>query len=409
MARPSRDRALDGAADEAARLISEGTPANEALTAAAASFGLTLDDRDEILSIASARLAPYGPLGKLMDDPTVRDIAVNGPTEVWVLRPDGWSRTEAVFRDENELLGLVERLLIYGETREALSRTNPVVDARLTIAPRPRICATISPASDTAVTLTVRKYLEQNLSLVEMASPRMGTMSREMATTLYAAVIAGLNIVVSGGTGSGKTTVLNALVGQVPANERIIVIEDTPEVRLERGPSGHSNAVRLLVDRDTESRSADAMLRASLRMSPNRIVLGEVRGPEALTMLAAMNTGHDGSMSTIHASGALEALIRLEGLCGLAAGNVSTDAIRSHIIHAVDLVVQTMRTDTGHHVVAEIAEVDREASSLRIRSLFLREPNGVFRAGDPPARWARLAPYWPAKLAPPWPGVPRTG
>ncbi len=402
-----RDRALDQAADEAARLIAEGSPASEAIIAAISATGLSRDDRDEVLARASARLAPYGPLGALMDDPTVRDIAVNAPGEVWVLRPDGWARENVAFRDEIELLGLVERLLIYGETREALSRTNPVVDARLTIAPRPRICATISPASDAAVTLTVRKYLEQNLSLVEMAAPRYGTLSREMATTLYAAVSAGLNILISGGTGSGKTTILNALVGQVPAHERIVVIEDTPEVRLDRGAGVRSNAVRLLVDRDSESRSADAMLRASLRMSPNRIVLGEVRGREALTMLAAMNTGHDGSMATIHASGALEALSRLEGLCLLAAGNISTDAIRSHIVHAVDLVVQAARTEDGRHVVAEIAEVDRESPSLRIRQLFLREPGGAFRALEPPARWARLAPFWPPKLGLPWPGLPR--
>lgn len=398
-------RAFADAADEAARQMSAGVPANEAVAAAADQYGLPRDARDALLTRASAALAPWGPLAPLLEDGSVRDIAVNGPRDVWVLQSEGWARTDVAFRDESELRSTVERLLTYGDTRQALDRANPVVDARLTLPPRPRVCATISPASDAAVTLTIRKYMERNLSLVEMASPRYGTMSREMATTLYAAVIAGLNIVVSGGTGSGKTTILNALVAQVPVHERLVVIEDTAEVRLERGGEARANGVRLMVDRDSEVRSADALLRASLRMSPNRIVLGEVRGREALTMLAAMNTGHDGSLATIHASGALEALGRLEGLCLMAAGNIGPEAIRGQIGMSVDLVIQAARTDTGQHVVSEIVELERGSASLRTRQLFRREPDGTFVAPEPPARWDRLSPFWPVKLMPPWPGV----
>jgi pilus assembly protein CpaF len=269
-----------------------------------------------------------GPFGSLLTDPEVRDIAVNGIDDIWVMRSGNWEPADLRFSSEDELRATVDRLVASTGRSVALTREDPIVDGRITGGTRPRISAIIPPASDGSPLLTIRVYRSRYLPFEELI--RRGSMTPEMGVFLQAAIRARLNIIVSGGTGSGKTTMLGSILGRVPANERLVLIEDTPEITLyaesasaseERSDEWGSyrvpaatprrNAPRLLTDR---VRDADAMVRTSLRMSPDRIVVGEVRGKEALSMLQAMNTGHEGSISTIHANAPVDVVSRLETL-----------------------------------------------------------------------------------------------
>ncbi len=329
-----------------------------------------------------ARALGLGPLEPLLADPRVTDVMVNGGGRVWIDRDGQVSPTDLVLSEPAVLL-IVERIV--APLGLHVDRSSPVVDARLPDGSR--VHAVVRPLAVDGPCLTIRRFATRPVQLDDVASP--GT-----AALLAWAVRARSNIVVSGGAGAGKTTLLNALAAGIPAGERVITIEDAAELRL---PGDH--VVRL------EARTANAegtgevrirdLVRASLRMRPDRIVVGEVRSGEALDMLQAMNTGHEGSLSTCHANGAVEALRRLETMVLMGDVDLPHAVVREQIATAVDLVVHVARTPTGRRVVdvAEVGQVfhgELGVRSLlddgRLAALTRRAPRSP-AAGGPCAEW----------------------
>ena len=289
----------------------------------------------------------WGPLHGFFSDPEVSDILVNGPDEVWVDRDGRLTRTESRFDSPEHLVSFVERQIAPLGLR--IDRSSPTVEARLPDGSR--LHAAIPPASVDFPVVAIRRFTQRVGSLEDLVT--MGFATREQAEEMEQAVSARETLVVSGGTGTGKTTLLNLLGALIPPGERVVTIEDAAELSL----PGH--VVRL------ESRSANAegageitirsLLRSALRLRPDRIVVGEVRGPEALDLITALNSGHRGSMTTVHANSPREAMWRLETLA-LTAGTASEQAIRRQLAAAVDLVIQLERAVAGRR----IAEMRRQ-------------------------------------------------
>ncbi len=285
-----------------------------------------------------------GPLDPVLADPDVTDVLVHGAGEVWVERRGQLERL-SLRLDASTVGGLIERIV--GPLGLRVDRSSPIIDARLSDGSRVHVV--VPPLAVDGPCLTIRRFGVQRLTLDAFASP-------PVARLLAGAVAARANIVVSGGTGAGKTTLLNALAAFIDKRERIITIEDAAELRLDQG-----HVVRL------EARPANAegagrvairdLVRAALRMRPDRIVVGETRGGEALDMLQAMNTGHEGSLSTCHANAPDDALRRLETMVLLAESGLPLDAVREQLVAAVDLVVQVTRRSDGTRSVVEVAEV----------------------------------------------------
>lgn len=296
-------------------------------------------------------LTGLGPLEVLLREPDVTDVLVNGPDEVWVERAGGLERTQVVFADDEAIVAAVERVVAPLGLR--IDRASPALDARLPDGSR--LHAVIPPAAVDGPVLAIRRFTPAVADLDALVS--LGGVAVDGADLLRSSVSERMNLVVAGGTGAGKTTLLNVLSREIPADERTVTVEDAAELRLD----GH--VVRL------EARPANAegigeiplraLLRHALRLRPDRIVVGEVRGPEALDMIQAMNTGHDGSMSTIHANGPAEALWRLESLAAMADTAVAVETIRNQIHSAIDRVVFVRRRRT-QRVVASIVDVTPE-------------------------------------------------
>ena len=297
-----------------------------------------------VVARVAARMGGLGPLDPILADPEVTDLMVNGPGPVWVERAGRLARTTVVL-DRAQIEGIVERIV--APLGRRVDPVSPVVDARLPDGSR--VHAVVPPLAVDGPCLTIRRFAVRPFPLEAIASA-------PVAELLRWAMRARANVVVSGGTGSGKTTLINALGRHVPAHERIITVEDAAEIRL---PSEH--VVRL----ETRPASADGtgavdgreLVRNALRMRPDRLIVGEVRGPEALDMVQAMNTGHDGSLSTIHANSAEDAMRRLETLVLLAGVGLPMDAVRDHLAAAIDLVVHLARDAQGVRRVVEVAEV----------------------------------------------------
>ena len=298
----------------------------------------------EVVAGVEARLVGLGPLDPLLADPAVTDVLVNGPGEVWVERR-GVVVPSGIRLDEAEVALVVERIV--GPLGRRADPGSPVVDGRLPDGSRVHIV--VPPLAIDGPCVTIRRFSVRPIELDDVAGP-------EVAALLRWAVRARANVVVSGATGSGKTTLLNALGREVPDGERIITVEDAAELRLRS-----EHVVRL----EARPASADGLgaidcrelVRNALRMRPDRLVVGEVRGVEALDMVQAMNTGHDGSLSTVHANSAEDALRRLEALVLLAGIGLPLEAVRDHLAAAVDLVVHVVRGADGRRFVAEVAEV----------------------------------------------------
>ena len=303
-----------------------------------------------IVDVVVDTLVGMGPIEPLFRDPEVSDVFVNGPDEVWVERRGVLEPTDIVFADDVAVLAAVERTIAPLGLR--LDRASPLLSARLPDGSR--LHAVIPPVSVGGPVVAIRRFTAVAPDLGTFVD--WGSMTVGQRDLLERAVVDRKNIVVSGGTGTGKTTLLNALAGTVPAGERIVTIEDAAELRF----SGH--VVRL------EARPANAegqgrvsladLVRTALRLRPDRIIVGEVRGPEALDMISAMNTGHDGSLSTVHANGPEDALWRLETLA-LSGESVGELAVRRQLRSGVDIIVHLSRRD-AHRFVAEIAEVGQE-------------------------------------------------
>jgi pilus assembly protein CpaF len=311
---------------------------------------LTADEKQRLVRQISDDVLGYGPLQTLLDDPTLTEIMVNGPDQIFVERGGKLTLSGARFRDETQLRRVIERIV--SRVGRRIDESSPLVDARLEDGSR--VNAVIPPLAVNGSSLTIRKFAADPLKVEDLIG--FGSISREMAELLDACVQAHLNIIVSGGTGTGKTTLLNVLSSFIPQGERIITIEDAVELQLQQ-----SHVVRL------ESRPANIegrgevsirdLLKNSLRMRPDRIVVGECRGGEALDMLQAMNTGHDGSLSTVHANSPRDAVARLETLVLMAGMDLPLRAIREQIASAVDVIVQLTRMRDGSRRVTHVTEV----------------------------------------------------
>jgi pilus assembly protein CpaF len=311
---------------------------------------LSQEERHRLVRQISDDVLGYGPLQPLLDDPSISEVMVNGPDRIFVERSGRLTLTPARFRSEQQLRRVIEKIV--SRVGRRIDESSPLVDARLEDGSR--VNAVIPPLAVGGSSLTIRKFAADPLTAHDLVA--FGSLSPEMAQLLEACVGAHLNILVSGGTGTGKTTLLNVLSSFIPADERIITIEDAVELQLQQ-----THVVRL------ESRPANIegkgeitirdLLKNSLRMRPDRIVVGECRGGEALDMLQAMNTGHDGSLSTIHANAPRDAVARLETLVLMAGMDLPLRAIREQIASAVDVIVQLTRLRDGTRRVTHITEV----------------------------------------------------
>jgi len=319
-------------------------------------------DREEIAARIVRDSVGLGPLEVLLADPAVEEVMVNGPDTVYVERGGRVEATGVRFADEEELRNAIERILApLGRRVDELS---PMVDARL--ADGSRVNVVIPPLAIDGPLVSIRRFGARRPGADELVA--LGTLSRAQRRTLQAAVAGHRSILVSGGTGSGKTTLLNALSGFIGPAERVVTIEDAAELRLQQ-----PHVVRL------ESRPAGVegrgevtirdLLRNALRMRPDRIVIGEVRGPEALDLLTALNTGHDGALSTVHANSPADALSRLETLALMAGLGLPHAAVAEQIQRGIDLVVHLERRADGGRVVTEIAEVVRAAGTTAVRTI----------------------------------------
>ncbi len=303
-----------------------------------------------------------GPLEDLLADPSVEEVMVNGPASVFVERHGKIEAAGVCFPDEAELRNAIERIL--APLGRRIDELSPMVDARL--ADGSRVNVVIPPLAIDGPALSIRRFGAQRPTPSQLVE--LGTLTRAQCKLLETAVAARHSVLVSGGTGSGKTTLLNALSSFISSSERVVTIEDAAELRLQQ-----PHVVRL------ESRPASVegrgevtvrdLLRNALRMRPDRIVIGEVRGPEALDLLTALNTGHDGALSTVHANSPADALSRLETLALMAGLGLPHGAIAEQVQRGVDLVVHLERRPDGVRRVSEIAEVVRAAGATAVRSL----------------------------------------
>jgi len=323
---------------------------------------LAVADREEIAMRIVRDSVGLGPLEALLDDPAVEEVMVNGPDAVYVERGGRVEASDVVFADEDELRNAIERILApLGRRVDELS---PMVDARL--ADGSRVNVVIPPLAIDGPLVSIRRFGARRPGPDELVA--LGTLSIAQRDWLAAAVGGRRSVLVSGGTGSGKTTLLNALSSFIAAGERVVTIEDAAELRLQQ-----PHVVRL------ESRPAGVegrgevtirdLLRNALRMRPDRIVIGEVRGPEALDLLTALNTGHDGALSTVHANSPADALSRLETLALMAGVGLPHAAVAEQVQRGIDLVVHLERRRDGHRVVTEIAEVVRAAGTTAVRAI----------------------------------------
>ena len=296
------------------------------------------------------RLFGLGPLSPLLRDPRVTEVMVNGPRSVWVEKEGRLEATTVTFRDDEQVMVIIERLVAPLGRRVDLAM--PIVDARLPDGSR--VHAVIPPISRIGPVLSIRRFGERPLQPEELVAS--GTCSESVMACLIAAVRSRRSILVSGGTSSGKTTTLNALAFALGPEERIVTIEDAAELRLPQ-PNVISLETRGPSVEGTGAVDVRALLRAALRMRPDRIIVGEVRGGEALDMLQAMNTGHRGSLTTAHANGPYEALLRLETMCLMSGVELPLAAIRDQIARAIDLVVHQERTPDGTRRITRVVEI----------------------------------------------------
>ncbi len=297
---------------------------------------------DEILGL--------GPLEVLLKDPTVTDIMVNGPYQVYVERNGKLELTEVTFRDDDHVVHVAGRIV--NRVGRRVDQTSPLADARLPDGSRVNIV--LPPLSVKGPCLSIRKFSERPITLDKMVE--QDNLSADMAVILKAAAASRLNIIVSGGTGSGKTTLLNALSSLISEGERIVTIEDAAELKLQQPHVVTLETRPKNLEGTGEITIRDLTINA-LRMRPDRIILGEIRGPECLDMLQAMNTGHDGSMCTLHANRPREALTRMENMAMMSGLNYPLSAIRTQIAEAIDLIVQIARMRDGMRRIVSITEV----------------------------------------------------
>ena len=350
---------------------------NDEIDKALLGYDLTNLERSHIFHLIDNEINGYGPITELLEDPNITEIMVNGKNEVFVEIDGQISKDESVsFINDEHIVRTIQKIV------QPLGRTidtaNPMVDARLEDGSR--LNAVIPPLSLKGPVLTIRKFRRDMESVEDFL--RTGAMTPYMARFLEASVKAKLNIVICGGTGSGKTTLLNALSSFISDDERIITIEDAAELRLKQS---HVIGLetRLVNYEGTGEVTIRDLVINSLRMRPDRIIVGEVRGKEAFDMLQAMNTGHDGSLTTMHANSPLDALNRLETMVLMAGMDIPIKAIREYIENAIDLVVNVSRLSDGRRKVTSICEVDGfNDDVIVLKEIFNFKQTGLTKTGE---------------------------
>jgi pilus assembly protein CpaF len=312
-----------------------------------------------------------GPLESLLKDETVNDILVNGPQQIFVERSGKLELTEITFKDERHLLRIIDKIV--SAVGRRVDESNPYCDARL--ADGSRFNCMVPPIAVDGSLVSIRKFKKDKLGVDDLV--RFGAFTEEMAAYLQAAVATRLNIIVSGGTGSGKTTTLNALSSFIDNDERILTIEDTAELQLQQVHVGRMESRPANVEGKGAVTQRDC-LRNALRMRPDRIIVGETRGEEVIDMLQAMNTGHDGSMTTIHANSARDGVSRLENMVAMAGIEMPLKAVRSQIASAVNLIVQASRLQDGSRRMVSITEITgMEGEVISMQEIFRYERLGL--------------------------------
>lgn len=332
--------------------------------------------RDDIFKVVMDELIGFGPIQQLLDDPDITEVMVNGAKNVYVERKGKLEKTTIVFDDDNQVLRVIDRIILPLGRR--IDADSPTVDARLPDGSR--VNAIIPPVAIDGPSITIRKFHKELLNIDQLIE--YGTITRNMADFIRACVVSKLNIIISGGTGSGKTTLLNVLSSFIPENERIVTIEDAAELRLQQ-----DHVVRCETKPPNyEGRNAVTvrdLVRNALRMRPDRIVVGEVRGAESLDMLQAMNTGHDGSLTTLHANTPRDTISRLETMCLMAGMELPIKVLREQIASAIDLIIQEARLRDGTRKIVSITEVSgMEGDMVVMTEIFRYEQTGIDQQGN---------------------------
>jgi pilus assembly protein CpaF len=336
---------------------------------------LSQRDREQLVDEILNEVHGLGPIEPLMRDPEVSDILVNTSKQVYIERQGKLEPTPVIFRDNQHLLQIIDRIV--SRVGRRVDESSPMVDARLPDGSR--VNAIIPPLALDGPIMSIRRFGRTPLTIDDLV--RNSSVSPEMVSLLRAMVKARLNLLVSGGTGSGKTTLLNCLSAFIPDSERIVTIEDSAELQLQQPHVVRLETRPMNVEGRGEVTQRD-LLRNSLRMRPDRIIVGEVRGAESLDMLQAMNTGHDGSISTVHANSARDSLNRLEMMMQMAGFELPIRAMRQQISLALDVIVATARMNDGTRKITSITEVvGMEGDTVMLQDLFVFQREGVDEHG----------------------------
>jgi pilus assembly protein CpaF len=333
-------------------------------------------ERNQIILEIQHETFGLGPIEPLIRDPSVSEILVNGPQDVFVERRGKLEETNVIFRDDAHLRQIIERIV--SQVGRRVDESSPMVDARLPDGSR--VNAIIPPLALDGPILSIRRFAVDPYRMEDLLA--FGTLTPALAEIISAAVRARLNILISGGTGGGKTTLLNVLSNAIPNSERIITIEDSAELQLQQRHVVRLETRRPNIEGKGTVTQRDLVYNA-LRMRPDRIIVGEVRGAEVLDMLQAMNTGHDGSLSTVHANSARDALSRLETMVMISGVGISVTALREYISSALDMVIHVARLSDGTRKVVRVSEVvGMEEAVITTQDIFLFEQQGIDKEGQ---------------------------
>jgi pilus assembly protein CpaF len=336
-------------------------------------FGLA---RDELIAAIVDEVLGLGPIQPLLRDPTISEVMVNDPEIVYYEREGRLYRAPVRFRDNTHIMRIIERII--SPLGRRVDEASPMVDARL--ADGSRVNIVIPPVAPKSPTITIRKFRQDKMKMADLVA--VGSLSPEAVQFLEACVLIRRNIIISGGTGSGKTTLLNALSGAIPESERIVTIEDPAELKLQQEHVITMEARPASLEGKNEVTTRD-LVRNALRMRPDRIIVGEVRAGEAFDMLQAMNTGHEGSVSTVHANSPRDGLARIENMVLMAGMELPMRAIREQVASAIHVIIQVARMADGTRKVTDISEVTgMEGQMITMQDIFKFEHDGV----DPDGR-----------------------
>jgi pilus assembly protein CpaF len=354
-----KDKAREAVEQAARTLIAQEMP------------GIVGTTRDELVAAVADEVLGFGPIEPLLRDQAISEVMVNAPDTIFYEKEGRLYLSSVRFRDDNHIMRIIERIV--APLGRRVDESSPMVDARLPDGSRVNII--IPPVAPKSPTVTIRKFRTDKMTINDLVAT--GALTNELAEFFRACVQAQLNILISGGTGSGKTTMLNALSSFIPDTERIVTIEDPTELQLQQGHVVTLEARPASLEGRGEVTQRD-LVRNSLRMRPDRIIVGEVRGPEAFDMLQAMNTGHEGSLGTVHANTPRDALARIENMVMMAGFELPVKAIREQMQSAIHLVIQIARFPDGTRKVVSVAEVSgMEGQVVTMQDLFRFEQTGI--------------------------------